>query len=131
MADQIPFHQLLAKLMAENRISQSELARRTGINRSRINEYLSGKSRPRPDKLRLLYAALDYDPDDDERPTPQMLEAASKFYNEPSRKAANERKREILLKINKLNDDNQVAVLRIIDALLYQQDNDKKEDYPF
>lgn len=122
MADNIPFHQLLAQLMAENRISQSELARQTGINRSRINEYLRGKSHPRPNKLRKLYTALDYDPDDDERPTRKMLEAAAQFDSKSERKTANKRKRDILYKVNRLNEDNQAVVLRIIDALIAQQE---------
>ena len=51
----------LRKMMNEKGIKQIELARQTGIERSLISSYLSGRYEPKEDKLQALADALDCD----------------------------------------------------------------------
>jgi transcriptional regulator with XRE-family HTH domain len=44
--------------MAERSLTQAELSKRTGISKSFISQYLSGKFKPRDDKLSALAQAL-------------------------------------------------------------------------
>jgi len=53
------FAENLRAAMEEKQITQSELCKRTGISKSFVSQYLSGKFKPRDDKLTLLAQALD------------------------------------------------------------------------
>ncbi|MBR1862812.1 MAG: helix-turn-helix transcriptional regulator [Ruminococcus sp.] len=52
------FAENLRAAMAERSITQAELSKRTGISKSFISQYLSGKFKPRDDKLTALAQAL-------------------------------------------------------------------------
>lgn len=52
----------LAKLLRERDISQSDLARRSGIRQSSISDYLTGKYDPKQDKIDAIAAALGVSP---------------------------------------------------------------------
>ena len=52
------FAENLRKAMTDKEMTQAELSKRTGISKSFISQYLSGKFRPRDDKLTLLAQAL-------------------------------------------------------------------------
>ncbi len=52
------FAENLRAAMAERSITQAELSKRTGISKSFISQYLSGKFKPREDKLTMLAQAL-------------------------------------------------------------------------
>lgn len=52
------FDENLRKAMKEKGITQAELSKRTGISKSFISQYLSGKFKPREDKLTMLAQAL-------------------------------------------------------------------------
>lgn len=49
----------LRSAMEQKSVSQAELSRLTGISKSFISQYLSGKFKPKADKLSLLSKALD------------------------------------------------------------------------
>lgn len=53
------FAERLKEVMEEHHISQSDLARMTGIGRSRICQYLSGKFEPKISSLKIIADALD------------------------------------------------------------------------
>lgn len=111
--------------MLEKGISQSELARQTGIGRARICEYLSGKSTPRQDKLRKLYEALDIPSDGDtDYPTENMLKQDSEMEARPYVVEKSYKKRDFLHQFAQLNKDNQNIVLNIMDALLIKQEHE-------
>ncbi|ADU21821.1 helix-turn-helix domain-containing protein [Ruminococcus albus] len=52
------FAENLRTAMAERSLTQAELSKRTGISKSFISQYLSGKFKPREDKLSILAQAL-------------------------------------------------------------------------
>ena len=52
------FAENLRAAMAERSITQADLSKRTGISKSFISQYLSGKFKPRDDKLSALAQAL-------------------------------------------------------------------------
>ncbi|MBO5449240.1 MAG: helix-turn-helix transcriptional regulator [Ruminococcus sp.] len=52
------FAENLREAMDRRQISQAELCKRTGISKSFISQYLSGKFKPRDDKLAALAQAL-------------------------------------------------------------------------
>lgn len=52
------FAENLRAAMAERSITQADLSKRTGISKSFISQYLSGKFKPREDKLSALAQAL-------------------------------------------------------------------------
>lgn len=52
------FAENLRAAMAERNLTQAELSKRTGISKSFISQYLSGKFKPREDKLSALAQAL-------------------------------------------------------------------------
>ena len=52
------FAENLRAAMAERNLTQAELSKRTGISKSFISQYLSGKFKPREDKLSVLAQAL-------------------------------------------------------------------------
>lgn len=52
------FDENLRKAMEEKGITQAELSKRTGISKSFISQYLSGKFKPREDKFTLIAQAL-------------------------------------------------------------------------
>lgn len=49
----------VTQLMNEKGISQAELSRRTGLPRSSISQYLSGRNKPREKALKAIAVALD------------------------------------------------------------------------
>lgn len=56
--------QNIAETMKERGISQAELARRTGLPRSSISQYLSGKNTPRQKALNAIAEVLGVSSDD-------------------------------------------------------------------
>mgnify|MGYP002625850665 CR=1 FL=1 len=52
------FAENLRAAMEEKQITQAELSKRTGISKSFISQYLSGKFKPREDKLSMLAQTL-------------------------------------------------------------------------
>ena len=56
------FHERLSTALRARNMRQIELAERTGLNKSQINEYVSGKCRPKQDKLYLIAVALNVSP---------------------------------------------------------------------
>jgi transcriptional regulator with XRE-family HTH domain len=59
MGDTMSFSERLKKAMAERNISQAELSVLTGIGRSSISQYLSGKNQPKDATIKKLAEALD------------------------------------------------------------------------
>ncbi len=57
------FVQRLKQAMTEKGISQSELVKLTGISRSGISQYLSGKNIPRKKALNIIAKALNVTPE--------------------------------------------------------------------
>ena len=53
------FKERLNRVLEENRISQSELARKIGMSKSVVNNYCSGKREPSLDALILICNALE------------------------------------------------------------------------
>jgi DNA-binding XRE family transcriptional regulator len=54
----LPFNQLLKTRMEENGLTQTGLARATGINKASISGYFSGKHIPKPEQLEKIVAVL-------------------------------------------------------------------------
>lgn len=52
----------LSAIMADRKITQAELAQRSGIRASSISDYLKGKYAPKQDKIALIAKALSVDP---------------------------------------------------------------------
>lgn len=52
----------LIEIMAEFNINQEEIARRTGITKSAISNYIIGKREPRQDKISAICDAFGVDP---------------------------------------------------------------------
>ena len=52
----------LSELMERKQLKQADIARKTGIARSTVSYYLSGKREPRPDSIRLISQAFDVEP---------------------------------------------------------------------
>lgn len=52
----------LKSVMAEHKISQTELAKRTGISQSSISDWLNNRYEPKQDKVYLLANALNVSP---------------------------------------------------------------------
>jgi len=51
----------LARFLKERKWSQSELARRSGVDRSQLSRLIAGKRSPKPDELAWIAGALDMD----------------------------------------------------------------------
>lgn len=73
-----PTQQRLEQAFAASGLTQAELARRSGIDRGSISLYLSGRYRPKADKLIRLAAALSVSPEwlsgvEEEAPTETAL----------------------------------------------------------
>lgn len=58
----IQFINRLKSVMAEHKISQTELAKRTGIRQSSISDWLNNRYEPKQDKVYLLANALNVSP---------------------------------------------------------------------
>lgn len=58
----IQFINRLKSVMAEHKISQTELAKRTGISQSSISDWLNNRYEPKQDKVYLLANALNVSP---------------------------------------------------------------------
>ena len=56
------FGERLAKLLSEQKLSQAELCRKTGIPKSAMSQYLSGCFKPRGERLETLAAVLGVSP---------------------------------------------------------------------
>lgn len=52
------FKDILKELMIENNLNQTQLAKLINIKQSQVSEWLSGKSKPGYDNLKLLTHAL-------------------------------------------------------------------------
>lgn len=52
------FKDILLRVMTENGVSQSELARRLGVESQAVNQWIKGKTTPRGDRLNGVAAAL-------------------------------------------------------------------------
>lgn len=52
----------LRELMEKKKIKQADIARKTGIARSTVSYYLSGRREPRQDSIRLISQAFDVEP---------------------------------------------------------------------
>ncbi len=59
--DEDTFGARLRRLMQARGFNQSQLARRTGIDRTILNRLISGKARPRPEHVGWLAVALEVD----------------------------------------------------------------------
>lgn len=55
------FTDRINEIMREKGFSQADLVRATGIERSRISYYCSGRNNPKPEPLEILAKALDVD----------------------------------------------------------------------
>lgn len=53
----------LKEILEQKGIKQIELARQTGIDKGQLNSYLSGRYKPKQDKIYLLAYALNINPD--------------------------------------------------------------------
>ena len=58
----IQFINRLKSVMAEHKITQTELAKRTGIRQSSISDWLNNRYEPKQDKVYLLASALNVSP---------------------------------------------------------------------
>lgn len=56
------FHERLNSAIRIRNVKQIELAEKTGISRAQISEYISGKCKPKQDKLYLIAVALNVNP---------------------------------------------------------------------
>lgn len=52
------FKQILKEFLAENKLSQSDFARRIGVKQGQVSEWLRGKAKPGYDTLRAMSAAF-------------------------------------------------------------------------
>ncbi len=97
------FAERLKAAMNRRRISSAELCKRSGISKSSMSEYLSGKFMPKVDKLYAIATVLDASP----------LYLQGKIENEqPDELTAMEK--ELLLCFKKLNDAGQKTVILTI-----------------
>lgn len=98
------FSQRLLELMREKGLTQADLVKATGIERSRMSYYCSGRNNPKPEPLEALAKALDvdslwlmgYD-------VPRKIEKESSYFYE---------------KLNRLSDEGKRKVEEYIDDLL-------------
>ena len=75
------------EIVEQKRISQSELARKSGITQSSISDWLKGKYLPKQDKVHLLAQALNvspsylmgWDDEEDDRITELNIEELSEY----------------------------------------------------
>lgn len=57
--NRIPCHVRIRQALDEKNMSQAELARITGLSKSAISQYISGKFEPKQDAIYLISKALD------------------------------------------------------------------------
>ncbi len=99
------FHERLSTALRARNMRQIELAERTGLNKSQINEYVSGKCRPKQDKLYLIAVALNV--------SPMWLMG----FDVPMDKNATNLKQQVISKINSLTEDELEKLLNMIEAV--------------
>lgn len=83
------FSEKLKKLMADLNISQAQLHKLTGIGRSSISQYLSGKNEPSKDRKREIALTLGVQEDYFEQIDPSAIIQGSEVVNLPVSLAAN------------------------------------------
>ena len=80
----------LKAVMAEHKITQTELAKRTGIRQSSISDWLNNRYEPKQDKVYILANALNVSPawllgydDSNIPPVQSMPEKKDGYYTDP------------------------------------------------
>lgn len=97
-------------------ISQSELCRRTGLQKSALSNYLNGDREPRQDQISIIADPFNINP------AWLMGYDAPMFMNSLSDKRLRDDEAELLLKYNQLNDSGKKYVKDTIDLALMKAD---------
>lgn len=99
------FHERLNIALRVRNMKQIELSEKTQLNKSQINEYVTGKCKPKQDKLYTIAVALNVNP--------MWLMG----FNVPMDTKATEIKAIVLEKINKLTDNELEKLNTILDTM--------------
>lgn len=97
-------------------ISQSELCRRTGLQKSALSNYLNGDREPRQDQISIIADPFNINP------AWLMGYDAPMFMNPLSDKRLRDDEAELLLKYNQLNDSGKKYVKDTIDLAMMKAD---------
>ena len=97
-------------------ISQSELCRRTGLQKSALSNYLNGDREPRQDQISIIADPFNINP------AWLMGYDAPMFMNSLSDKRLRNDEAELLLKYNQLNDSGKKYVKDTIDLAMMKAD---------
>ncbi len=97
-------------------ISQSELCRRTGLQKSALSNYLNGDREPRQDQISIIADPFNINP------AWLMGYDAPMFMNSLSDKRLRDDEAELLLKYNQLNDSGKKYVKDTIDLAMMKAD---------
>ena len=97
-------------------ISQSELCRRTGLQKSALSNYLNGDREPRQDQISIIADPFNINP------AWLMGYDAPMFMNSLSDKRLRDDEAELLLKYNQLNDSGKKYVKDTIDLAVMKAD---------
>ena len=97
-------------------ISQSELCRRTGLQKSALSNYLNGDREPRQDQISVIADPFNINP------AWLMGYDAPMFMNSLSDKRLRDDEAELLLKYNQLNDSGKKYVKDTIDLAMMKAD---------
>lgn len=110
------FSNRLQKALNMSNMKPATLAEKTGIDKSLISNYLSGKYKAKQDKLSLLAAALN------------VSETWLMGYDVPAEEDDKLSDIDQLLfsKLRELSDDNKMVVLNVMNAIKKDIDNEDK-----
>jgi len=64
MKNELEFKDVLRDIMVDKNLNQTQIAELIGVKQSQVSEWLSGKSNPGYDSLRMICKALDVSGDD-------------------------------------------------------------------
>lgn len=103
----------LAELLSITGTTQTDMAERTGINKSVISQYINGRRLPRQDKLAVLSEAYNVDP--------AWLMGFDVPMERKNTAAAAERDFRILHKFAKLSPRDQEIIEQMMDSMLEHQ----------
>lgn len=101
----------LMELMSTLDIKQSDIAEKTGIPKSAISQYISGKRLPRQDKIAMIADAYGIEP------AWIMGYSVPMYRNDASEKRA-EQDFSLVQKYRKLSDHDKLIIDKMIDSML-------------
>lgn len=117
----------LNQIMIEKGLNQTELSRRTGLDKSLISNYVNGKYRPKEENLILIAKVLNVDKAwlmgyDVDKSTDELLQnkdfLLTKYIKDLSRDAI---QKELLIKCTMLDNINEEKILEIVNMYLKEQ----------